>query len=120
MYRRKSLRLIHDLQPLNAIVIRDPAVPTVVESYAESFGGKACYGMFDLFVAFDQRPLDPRSRDLTTFQSPLSTHRLTCIPMGYTNAMQIMHGDTTFILQDEMPKVTEPFINNCLVKGPDT
>ena len=117
---KKSLRLVHDLQPLNAVVIRDPAVPPVVESYAESFGGKACYGMFDLFVAFDQRPLDPRSRDLTTFQSPLGTHRLTCIPMGYTNAMQILHGDTTFILQDEMPMVTEPFIDDIPVKGPET
>ena len=117
---KKSLRLVHDLQPLNAVVIRDPAVPPVVESYAESFGGKACYGMFDLFVAFDQRPLNPRSRDLTTFQSPLGTHRLTCIPMGYTNAMQILHGDTTFILQDEMPVVTEPFIDDIPVKGPET
>ena len=117
---KKSLRLVHDLQPLNAVVIRDPAVPPVVESYAESFGGKACYGMFDLFVAFDQRPLDPRSRDLTTFQSPLGTHRLTCIPMGYTNAMQILHGDTTFILQDEMPEVTEPFIDDIPIKGPET
>lgn len=108
---KKSLRLVHDLQPLNAVVIRDPAVPPTVEPYAESFGGRACYGMFDLFVAFDQRPLAPQSRDLTTFQTPLGTHRLTCIPMGYTNSMQILHGDSTFILQDEIPEVSEPFID---------
>ena len=117
---KKSLRLVHDLQPLNAVVIRDPAVPPTVEPYAESFGGRACYGMFDLFVAFDQRPLAPQSRDLTTFQTPLGTHRLTCIPMGYTNSMQILHGDSTFILQDEIPEVSEPFIDDIPVKGPES
>ena len=56
---KKSLRLVHDLQPLNAVAIRDPAVPPTVETYAESFGGQTCYGMFDLFVGFNQRPLAP-------------------------------------------------------------
>ena len=116
----KSLRLVHDLQPLNAVVIRDSALPPMVEQYAESFGGRACYGMFDLFVGFDQRALAPKSRDLTTFQTPLGTKRLTCIPMGYTNSVQIFHGDTTFILQDEIPTVTEPFIDDIPVKGPDS
>jgi hypothetical protein len=115
---KKSLRLVHDLQPLNAVAIRDPAVPPTVEPYTESFGGRACYGMFDLFVGFDQRPLAPQSRDMTTFQTPLGTFRLTCIPMGYTNSMQIFHGDTTFLLQEEIPHVTEPFIDDIPVKGP--
>jgi hypothetical protein len=115
---KKSLRLVHDLQPLNAITIKDSAVPPIIEPYAESFGGRACYAMFDLFVGFDQRSLAIQSRDLTTFQTPLGAHRLTSIPMGYTNAMQIFHGDTTFILQDEIPHVTIPFIDDIPVKGP--
>ena len=117
---KKSLRLVHDLQPLNAVVIKDSAVPPTVEPYAESFGGKACYGMFDLFVGFDQRALAQKSRDMTTFQTPLGTFRLTTIPMGYTNAMQVFHGDTTFILQDEVPHVTVPFVDDIPVKGPNS
>jgi hypothetical protein len=117
---KTKLRLVHDLQPLNAVVIKDSAVPPTIEPYAESFGGRACYGMFDLFVGFDQRPLAPQSRDLTTFQTPLGTFRLTCIPMGYTNSMQIFHGDTTFLLQEEIPHVTVPFIDDIPVKGPVT
>ena len=117
---KKSLRLVHDLQPLNAVVIKDSAVPPPVEEYAESFGGRACYGMFDLFVGFDQRTLALKSRDMTTFQTPLGSHRLTSVPMGYTNAMQLFHGDVTFILQDEIPHVTEPFIDDMPVKGPVT
>ncbi|KAL5486251.1 hypothetical protein ACEPAI_7297 [Sanghuangporus weigelae] len=114
----KSLRLVHDLQPLNKISIRDPSVPYPTEHIAETFGGHACYTMLDLFVAFDQRKLDVRSRDLTTFQTPLGAFRLTSIPMGYTNSQQIMHADVTFILKDEIPHVCIPYIDDIPVKGP--
>ena len=76
--------------------------------------------MFDLFVGFDQRVLDIKSRDLTTFQTPLGTFRMTSIPMGYMNSVQIQQGDITFILQEEIPHVTVPFINDIPVKGPPT
>ncbi|KAJ3555384.1 hypothetical protein NP233_g12223 [Leucocoprinus birnbaumii] len=116
----KSLRLVHDLQPLNAVAIKDAGVPPIVETYAESFGGRGCYGVLDLYVGFDQRSLAPESRDLTTFQTPLGTLRLTSIPMGYTNSMQIQHGDLTFLLQDEIPEVAVPFVDDVPIKGPKT
>jgi hypothetical protein len=114
----KSLRIVHDLQPLNKVSIRDAAVPPSMDQMADDFAGRACYGMLDLFIAFDQRSLDTRSRDLTTFQTPLGTFRLTSIPMGYTNSAQIMHGDVSWILQDEIPDFTIPYIDDCPVKGP--
>ena len=116
----KSLRIVHDLQPLNAVAVKDSGVPPMLEQYAESFGGRGCYGMFDLFVGYDQRALANRSRDLTTFQTPLGTFRLTSIPMGYTNSMQIFHGDTTFLLQEEIPHITIPYVDDVPVKGPPT
>lgn len=116
----KSLRLVHDLQPLNKVSIRDPSVPYPTEHIAETFGGHACYTTLDLFVAFDQRKLDVRSRDLTTFQTPLGAFRLTSIPMGYTNSQQIMHADVTFILKDEIPDVCIPYIDDIPAKGPKT
>jgi hypothetical protein len=114
----KSLRIVHDLQPLNKVCIQDSALPPLTETFAESFAGRACYGLLDLFVSFDQRELDERSRDMTTFQTPLGTKRLTSVPMGYTNAMQIMHGDVTYVLQDEIPNVTQPFVDDVPAKGP--
>ena len=116
----KSLRLVHNLQPLNKVTIGDSAVPPIMEVFAESFAGRGCYGSLDLFVSFDQRSLDERSRDLTTFQTPLGAKRLTCVPMGYTNATQIMHGDVTHILQDEIPHLTIPFVDDVAIKGPET
>lgn len=115
-----SIRIVHDLQPLNAVTIKNSALPPNMEQYAESFGARGCYAIFDLFVGFDQRSLAAESRDLTTFQTPLGTFRLTSIPMGYTNSMQIQHGDTTFLLQDEIPDVTIPFVDDIPVKGPVT
>jgi len=85
----KSLCLVHDLQPLNVVTIRDSSTPPFVEHFAESFTRYAVYGMMDLFAGYDQRPLHPDSRDLTTFSSPMGPHCLTTVPMGYTNPVQI-------------------------------
>jgi len=111
---------MHDLQPLNAVVIKDTGLSPIVKQYAESFGARGCYGIFDLIVRSDQRMLAPQSWDLTIFQSPLGTLHLTFIPMGYTNSMQIQHGDLTFLLQDEIPDVAVLFVDDVLVKGPPT
>ena len=74
--------------------------------------------MLDLFVGYDERLLHPDSRDFTTFQSPLGTLRLTRLPMGWTNSVPIFHGDVCFLLKDEIPHVTIPFINDAPVLGP--
>ncbi|KZP27366.1 hypothetical protein FIBSPDRAFT_712624, partial [Athelia psychrophila] len=49
----ESLRIVHDLQPLNAVVIQDCAVPPIVKDLAEGYGARACYAGLDLFVTFD-------------------------------------------------------------------
>jgi hypothetical protein len=60
------------------------------------------------------------TRDLTTFGTPLGPHRLTTLPQGHTNAAQIFQGDIAFILQDEIPKHTLPFIDDIAVKSVET
>ena len=37
--------------------------------------------------------------------------------MGYTNSVKIFHGDTTFLLQEEIPHVMVPFLDDIPVKG---
>ena len=113
----KTLRLMHDLQPLNAVTIWDSLVPPFVEHLAESFGGYVVYGMMDLFARYDQCLLHVDSRDMTTFNSPLGPHRLTTLPMGHTNTVQIYQTNMAFILQDEIPHHTMPFIDDLLVKS---
>jgi len=116
----KSLHLVHDLQPLNAVTICDASLPPFIEHLAESFAGYAVYGMMDLYSGYDQRALHEDSRDLTTFGMPLGPHRLTMLPQGHANAVQVYQGDTAFILQHEIPEYTSPFIDDVPVKSVQT
>ena len=61
------LRVVHDLQPLNAVTIRDATLPPRIEDVIESFSGRAAYGLFDLKAGYDNQMLSPKSRDLMSF-----------------------------------------------------
>jgi hypothetical protein len=113
-----SLRIVHDLQPLNAVTIRNAAVPPFVDQFVEGMAARACYSMLDLFVGYDHRALDISSRDLTTFQTPLGAYRCTVLPQGSTNAVAIFHGDVTFLLEPEIPDVAKPFLDDTAIRGP--
>ncbi|OBZ73905.1 hypothetical protein A0H81_06074 [Grifola frondosa] len=66
----KALRLVHSLEPLNAVTIQHSGVPPIPEHIAEKFGNRACGGMLDLYVGYDEREIAESSRDLTSFQTP--------------------------------------------------
>jgi len=114
----KSLRLVHSLEPLNEVTIAHSGVPPATETLAAQFAGRACGGLFDLYVGYDERILAESSRDLTTFQTPFGALRLVTLPMGWTNSVPIFHDDVTYILQPEIPDVTVPFIDDVPIKGP--
>jgi hypothetical protein len=61
--------------------------------------------------------LTVESCNLTTFQMPLGTFRLTSIPMGWSNSVPIFHADITYMLQDKIPNVTIPFLDDAPIKG---
>ena len=113
----KTLRLVHNLQPLNAVTIQDSLVPPFIEHLAELFSGYVVYGMMDLFPGYDQRLLHMNSWDMTTFNSPLRPHHLTTLTMGHTNTVQIYQANMAFILQDEIPHHTMLFIDDLPMKS---
>lgn len=113
-----SLRIVHDLQPLNAVSIRDAGMPPVLDDFVEPFAGRSIYTVFDLYWGYDARRVDPASRDLTTFQSPIGPLRIASMPMGYTNSVSEFQACTTFVLQEEIPTVTNVFIDDIPIKGP--
>jgi transposase InsO family protein len=115
-----KLRIVHDLQPLNAITIRDAGLPPILDEFVEPFAGRQCYTVFDLLWGFDARKVHPSSRDLTAFMSPLGLLRLTSLPMGFTNSPAEFQRCMTFILQDEIPKVANIFIDDLPIKGPQS
>ena len=114
----KSLHIIQSLEPLNKVTIQHSGVPPFTEQLTEHFARQACGSMMDLFVGYDKRALAELSRDYTTFQTPFGTLRLTTLPMGWTNLVPIFHGNVTHILQEEIPHVTQPYIDDVGVQGP--
>jgi hypothetical protein len=115
-----KFRIVHDLQTLNSITIRDSGLPPIMDAFVEQFAGRACYTMADIFVGYDHRTLATESRDLTSFQTPLGLYRLTVLPQGATNSVPEFHTCVVFIFQDEIPHVAAPFIDDVSVKGPAT
>lgn len=80
-----KLRIVHDLQPLNKVTIRDAGLPPNLDGFVEPFAGRQCYTVFDLYWGFDARKVHPESRDLTAFLTPLGLLRITSLPTGFTN-----------------------------------
>jgi hypothetical protein len=114
----KSLRLVHSLEPLNAVTVRNAAMPPYTDIVAEDFAARSIYTTLDLYVSFDQRQLHEKSRDMTTFNTPLGSFRLTVLPMGWTNSPAVLQGDITHILRPEIPDWTQPFADDVPIKGP--
>ena len=54
-----KLRIVHDLQPLNQIAIRDAGSVPILDDFVEGFAGRQCYTVFDLFWGFDARKIHP-------------------------------------------------------------
>jgi hypothetical protein len=113
----KSLCLVHNLQPLNAVTICDMSLPPFTKHLAESFMGYTVYSMMDLYSGYNQHMLHKDSHNLMTFGTPLGPHCLTTLPQGHANAIQVYQGDTAFILQHEIPKYTLPFVDDVPVKS---
>jgi hypothetical protein len=40
--------------------------------------------------------------------------------VGWSNSVPIFHGDVTYTLQDEIPDITIPFLDDAPIKGPLT
>ena len=113
-----SLHLVHSLEPLNAVTIQHSGVTPFTEQIAEQIAGRACGGILDLYVGYDEHALMSSSCDYMTFQTPYGTLRLTKLPMGWMNTVPIFHDDVTHILQPEIPKYTILYINDVPIRSP--
>jgi len=102
------------------VTIAHSGLPPATEELAMHFAERACSGILDLYVGYDERVLAERSRDLTTFQTPFGALRLVTLPMGWMNSVLIFHDDVTYILRDEIPKYMLPYIDDVPIRGPKT
>ena len=113
-----KLRVVHDLQKLNKVTIKDSGLPPNPEELVESFTGRACYGLGDIMGGYDERELAQQSRPLTTFETPLGRFQLTRLPQGATNSVAVYQAQMMWILQEELPQNVGIFIDDGGIKGP--
>lgn len=112
-----KLRIVHDLQPLNKVTIRDAGLPPNLDDFVEPFAGRQCYTVLDLYWGFDARKVHPESRDITAFLTPLGLLHITSLPTGFTNSPAEFQAYGAFILHEEIPQTANIFINNLAIKG---
>ena len=116
-----KLCLVHDLQPLNRVTIRDAGLPLRMEDIIENLKGHSFYFVADLKSGYDAVPLKDESRDLTAFHVyDLGLMRLTSLPQGYTNAMIEFCQRTSHMLRSMKPEHTDSFVEDLFGMGPPT
>ncbi len=113
-----KLRIVHDLQPLNKVTIRDAGMVPIIDDFVEGFAGRQCYTVFDLFWGFDARKIHPKSRGLTAFMTPLGLLQITSLPTGFTNSPAEFQKCMAMVLKDEIPHTANIFIDDLPIKGP--
>ena len=77
--------MIHNVQPLNKVTVRDAEMTPSVDEFSEEFTGYSVLTSVDHYLDYDQMMLDRRSRDLTTFQTLATLVRQTCLSQGWMN-----------------------------------
>src|SRR5204863_9086451 len=82
-----SWRLINDVHPLNAVMIRDSGMPPSVDEFSEDFAGYPITSAIDYYSGYYQISLDKTCRDLTTFLTIFGLLRSTRLPQGWTNSV---------------------------------
>ena len=115
-----GLRLINNATKINAVTARDAFIPPAAEELSEDFGMCAVLTLCDLFSGYDQVPLDIKSRDLTTFATPLGLLRMCTLPQGATNSVAQFMRIVVRILYDLIPDVCRAFLDELCIKGPTT
>src|SRR5205085_228833 len=93
-------------------------LPLSTNEFSKKFARCKVASLIDFFSRYNQVKLDIKSRDLTTFQTPLGLLRQTTLPIEATNLVAQFVRIVTKILEDLIPKDYYLFIDNIRVKGP--
>jgi len=115
--KSEGYRLINAAQRLNAVNIKDASLSPSSEEYSEDFAGFPLLSLLDLFSGYDPRKLDLSSRDMTAFQILLGLLRMTALPQGYANGVQVFDRMMKKILKHQIAsRIGKPFIDDVAVK----
>ena len=115
----KRYWLINLAQKIKVVSIRNASLPPAVEEFSERFAGYPVVSLVNLFSGYDHCTLNPASHDITTFHMPLGLMRMTTLPIGYMNALQVVDRVMRKVLQHYILSGRyEPFIDDVAAKPP--
>jgi len=110
--------LSNAVQRLHTITIKDASLPPSADEFHEEFVGFPLLLLLDLFSRYHQCELDPSHQDMTAFQMPLGLLRITALPQGYMNSVQVFDQVMKKILKDQIAAgIGKPFIDDVAVKS---
>src|SRR6266498_725314 len=93
-------RLINNAIKINRVIIRDGNLPPAINKFSKEFGNYTIILLIDFFSDYDQVELNERSRDLTSFHTPIKLYRITIFPQNAINSVTQFIRVITKILQD--------------------
>jgi hypothetical protein len=115
--KKLGLQIVHDVQELNKVTVRDSALPPCVDDFAKGLVGRVIYSLADLFAGYDSCILAVSLRPLTTFNSIIGLHRLTVLPQGATNLVPEFQRCIRHAHQEDIPENGDVFIDDVSVAG---
>ena len=111
-------RFINDMQPLNAVTIRDAGMPPSVDEFSEDFAMYPILTSVDYYSGYNQLSLDAQSRDLTSFLTDAGLVRQTRLPQGWTNSVAVFQRAIVKVHWKQIPDNARPFLDDVGLRGP--
>ena len=96
---------------------RDTNLPLLVDKFVDKFARCYIISLVDLYSRYNQMMLNPKSRDIIAFFTPLRLLRYTTLPIGATNSVAQFVQIINLILEDINLVIAMPFLDNVRVKG---
>ena len=89
-----------------------------MDDFKEEFAGFPVISLLDLFSEYDQYILASKFKDMTTFMTLFGLLRMTTLPPGYTNRVQVFNRVIKKVLWDVIAeKRGNAFIDDVGVKA---
>jgi hypothetical protein len=118
---KQKLQIVHGLQLLNEVTIKEASIPLNLDQFVDLFLGRKCFTVLDLYWGFHAKKMDEASRDMTAFYCPIGLLHLTSLPTGFTNSPSEFQECMIFIFNEEIVKqVMNVFIDDAPIYGPLT
>ncbi len=70
---------------INRIIIRDGNLPPTINKFSEEFSNYTITSFINFFSGYNQIKLDERSKNLTSFHTPIKFYRMTTLPQNAIN-----------------------------------